>query len=163
MKMMKKSFFCYFVLLMLMPPLAYAELSANPWENPNSEEDIAEAFSDENGEPTQNVPGEVSKTYLKIPENGTSNDGFLGKVKNIFHSEDKSEPVNIAPNPSQQQQQQVLARRRGLTGRKKSAVRRTAGSDTGGGFLDSIDTGGFSDMMDKVKGFNMKSLTDAFK
>lgn len=164
MAMMKKSFFCYFMLLMLAAFSAHAELSANPWADPNTAEDIAEVYGNEQGgNAAQNVPSEVAKTYTKVPERGSS-EGFLSKVKNMFNSKGTNDTAAVTPEVSQQQQ--VLARRRRLSGRKKTAVRKASSWESEeGGFLDSVDmpSGDFSGMMDKVKGFNLKSLTNAFK
>lgn len=161
---MKKDFLCYFLLLMLSAFSARAELSANPWLEPNTAEDIAEVYNDSNeGQNPQAVPDEVAKTYTRIQENRSSGESVLDKVKGMFHSK---ETVAETPQEARQisQNQQVLARRRSLRGKRKSAVR-SAPAESGGGILDGVDmpSPDFSGIVDKVKGFNFKSLTNAFK
>ena len=150
---MKKSFICCFALLMFVTRPAFAELSVNPWVEPNTPEDIAEVY---NNSGMSVSPSDIPGTYTRVQEKKSSGSGFIAKIKGMFSSEKHSgEVANVVSQPDPNQQ--VLARRRSLSGRKKTAENRSRKSNANNndGILGGIDVPSvdFSGIVSKVKGF----------
>lgn len=150
---------------------AEAQLSTNPWLEPNSEDAIAEVYrkNRNNSSPEfyngDNTVLEERPTYAQLPEDNKNDNGVLSKVKNLFSKEEtthSTQPVETEAAP---------VKRRIISGGKKISRARprssTAAAESSGGFGDlggslGFSGGDFSNVARKVKR-SVNSFTKKFK
>lgn len=160
------------LMLMMLALPAEAQLSTNPWVNPNTDESVAEVYQ-KNRHQSQPIAYYGDNTVLEerpiFPEEtqpqAKEDDGMFDKLKNMLHNDDK---------PAQQQVAQTSRpQRRIIRGGKKisrrpqrsSASASSAGSTDFG--FDFNDFGGnFSGVINKVQRVitnNLNAITRQFK
>ena len=155
------------VVILLAAVPAQAQLSANPWVDPNSEEDIAAVYQkNKNTNRPEAYFGDNTvlkerPVYTNIPKESDKEDsGFTDRMKNLF-SKKKNEAAN--PTPTQN------LKRRVISGGKKISNQKQAVSGGGSGMPDlgfDFSGGSFTKIIRRIQNSfnaNLRALSKQFK
>lgn len=148
------------VVLLLSGGAAQAQLSANPWVDPNSKEAVSEVYQKDrsNNAPLaysgDNTVLEERPVYVNVPkEDASSDDGMLARMKKAFSKEKPQQSVQQAP-----------VQRRVVSGGKKISRTRRSGAPGADNLGDMSDFGfDFSGMVRKLRNYFNASLNAVSK